>query len=68
MKCIWFDVCPMRWLEKKGKITNKWKKKYCEGDFKSCKRYQAEEKGIPHSDYLLPDGNMCCRDNKNSDI
>ncbi len=57
-KCKWFDVCPLRWLEAQGKITDKWRKQYCESNFTKCKRYQLEERGIPHSDYLLPDGSI----------
>ncbi len=55
-RCKWFDVCPLRRFEREGIIDNFYRKKYCEGEFEKCERYKAEEKGIPHSDYLLPDG------------
>ncbi|MCD6549921.1 uracil-DNA glycosylase [Candidatus Micrarchaeota archaeon] len=56
MRCKWFDVCPLRRFEAEGKISLEWRRRYCEGDFTRCRRYQLEEKGIPHSDYLMPDG------------
>lgn len=55
-KCKWFEVCPMRYLEHSGKISDKYRKEYCEKNWLKCKRYQLEEEGIPHSDNLLPDG------------
>ena len=35
----------------------KWKEQYCEREenWKNCKRYQLEEKGIPHEN-ILPNG------------
>jgi len=58
MKCKWLEICPLRMLEKEGKISNKWKKEYCESEdnWKNCKRYYLEEKGIEHED-ILPNGN-----------
>ena len=59
MVCKWFNVCPLRELEKRGKVSDKWRKEYCltKDNWKKCKRYQAEEKGIPH-DYMMPDGTI----------
>jgi len=59
-KCKWFSVCPLRNFELEGKISDKWKNKYClsEGNWKNCKRFQLEEKGEPHPDSMLPDGNI----------
>ncbi len=58
MTCKWINICPLRNLETKGKLDEKWKKQYCESDdnWKNCKRYELEEKGIYHLDNLLPDG------------
>jgi hypothetical protein len=60
MTCKWFDVCPLRRLEKEKKISEKWKKEYClsKSNYKNCKRFQLEEKGIEHSDNLLPNGEV----------
>ncbi len=58
MRCKWFFVCPLRGHEEQEKIDDSYRKKYCEGNWKSCKRYQLEEKGIEHSDDLLPDGSF----------
>ena len=55
MKCKWFDICPLREMEEKGEITKYYKKKYCLSDFKKCRRYQMEEKGLPHEN-MMPDG------------
>lgn len=41
-----------------GKLDEKWVKSYCKGDWESCVRYQMEEKGEPHPDWMLPDGNI----------
>ena len=43
-----------------GKLDNKWRKQYCESkdNWKNCKRYQMEEKGIVHPDNILPDGSI----------
>ena len=57
MTCKWLDICPLRELEKQGKISMEWKKEYCKSkdNWKNCKRYQLEEKGIPHEN-ILPNG------------
>jgi hypothetical protein len=57
MTCKWYAVCPLRSWERQGKISDKWKNEYCstEKNWKLCKRYQMEEKGIPHAN-ILPDG------------
>ena len=58
MTCKWYEVCPLRELERQRKISDEWKKEYCksENNWKNCKRYQLEEKGIYHSDNMLPNG------------
>ena len=60
MACKWLEVCPLRELEREGKIDEKWKKEYClsKNNWENCKRYQMEEKGIPHEDNLMPDGSV----------
>lgn len=58
MACKWINYCPLRKFEKEGKLDNKWRKQYCEGDFIKCKRYQLTEKGIHHPDNMLPDGTI----------
>jgi hypothetical protein len=55
-RCKWFITCPLRGMENKGVIGHKWRREYCEGNWKSCKRYWMEERGVPHPDTLLPDG------------
>jgi hypothetical protein len=58
MTCKWFDICPLRKFEKKNKINNDYKQEYClsKKNWKNCKRYIMEEKGIDHKDNLMPDG------------
>jgi len=58
MECKWINVCPLRRFEQQGKLSLKLKKEYCEKNFKACKRYQMEEKGIEHSDNMMPDGKI----------
>jgi len=60
MPCKWFAVCPLRRFEKQGKITNRWRKEYCESEknWMNCVRYQLEEKGEPHPDNMLPNGKI----------
>ena len=58
MYCKWINVCPLRIFEEKGTLDLRWKKEYCEKDFKKCKRYQMEEKGEAHSDNMLPNGKI----------
>ena len=41
-----------------GKIDKKWIELYCKGDWESCVRYQIEERGEYHPDWMLPDGTI----------
>ena len=56
--CKWYPVCPMRRFYEKGVLDRKWIELYCKGDWESCVRYQMEEKGEPHPDWMLPDGTL----------
>jgi hypothetical protein len=60
MACKWFSICPLRMLEKQGKITDKWKKEYClsENNWINCKRYQCEENGEYHPNKMMPDSSI----------
>lgn len=58
MRCRWFEVCPLRLLEKQGKIDLHWRNDYCKGDFKDCRRFKMEDKGEPHKDNMMPDGSF----------
>jgi len=60
MTCKWYNICPLRRLEKEGKISDRWKREYCESEnnWKNCKRYQMEERGEFHPDNLMPDGTI----------
>jgi hypothetical protein len=57
-QCKWYQVCPIKYFTDQGMLEDRWVKNYCLGDWASCKRYQAEESGIPHPDYMLPDGSF----------
>ncbi len=48
----------MKMYYEMGKLDKKWIDNYCKGDWKSCIRYQMEEQGVPHPDYMLPDGTL----------
>ena len=54
--CTWYPVCPMKWFYEEGKLEARWVEKYCHGNWKTCIRYQMEERGEPHPDNMLPDG------------
>ncbi|MBN2496923.1 MAG: uracil-DNA glycosylase [Deltaproteobacteria bacterium] len=54
--CKWHPVCPIRYYCEAGKLDCAWVERYCKGDWASCVRYQLEERGQPHPDWMLPDG------------
>ncbi|MFP4142813.1 MAG: uracil-DNA glycosylase [Thermoplasmata archaeon] len=56
--CKWYDICPMKRFYEEGEIKRKWVELYCKGDWKSCVRYQKEEKGEYHPDSMLPNGEI----------
>jgi len=56
--CKWYPVCPMRRFYEKGLLGKRWVELYCKGDWESCIRYQMEEVGEPHPDWMLPDGRL----------
>ena len=60
MPCKWYEICPLRRFEEEGSLSKKWVEEYCktENNWKNCKRYQLEEKGIEHPDNLLPNGEL----------
>ena len=60
MTCKWYSICPLRRLEKQGKLDSTWSQNYClsERNWKNCKRYQSEEKGLYHPDNMLPNGKI----------
>ncbi len=56
--CKWTVMCPMKWYFDKGRLDRKWIELYCKGDWESCVRYQKEENGVYHQDWMLPDGSL----------
>ena len=56
--CKWYPVCPMKRYYEKGVLDKKWIKLYCKGDYLSCVRYELEENGEYHQDWMLPDGSI----------
>jgi len=56
--CKWYPVCPMKKFYEKGKLSKAWVELYCKGDWESCIRYQMEERGELHPDWMLPDGSV----------
>ena len=56
--CKWYAVCPMKRFYEEGKLDKKWIELYCKGDWEICVRYQKEEKGEMHPDWMLPDGSL----------
>jgi DNA polymerase len=56
--CKWFSMCPMKWYYEEGKLEKKWIELYCKGLWSGCVRYQMEENGTYHPDWMLPDGSL----------
>ncbi len=56
--CKWYQVCPMKRYYEKGELDEKWIDQYCKGDYETCVRYQMEERGEPHPDNMLPNGEI----------
>jgi DNA polymerase len=56
--CKWYPVCPMKRFYENGILNKEWVELYCKGDWESCVRYQMEEMGKAHPDWMLPDGSI----------
>ena len=56
--CKWHSICPMKRYFEQGRLERKWIELYCKGDWKNCIRYQKEENGVYHPDWMLPDGSI----------
>ncbi|MFP4035825.1 MAG: uracil-DNA glycosylase [Desulfovermiculus sp.] len=56
--CKWHRLCPMRRFYEQGKLDRIWIELYCTGDWSRCVRFEKEEQGIPHPDWMLPDGTL----------
>ena len=56
--CKWYEVCPIKRYCDRGLLDTRWKDGYCLGEWNTCVRYEMEEKGIPHPDWMLPDGSI----------
>jgi hypothetical protein len=56
--CKWYPVCPIKRFYEEGKLEETWVEKYCWSNNKNCVRYQLEERGEPHPDNLLPNGEI----------
>jgi hypothetical protein len=48
----------MKCFYEAGKLDKKWVTDYCHGNWKACVRYQMEERGDPHPDNMLPNGQI----------
>lgn len=58
VRCRWYPICPMRKFYQKGLLDRFWIEVYCKGDWSSCIRFQKEEQGVYHPDWMLPDGSL----------
>jgi hypothetical protein len=60
MTCKWYSICPLRRFEEKGILDKSWAENYCQSidNWRNCKRYQLEEKGLYHPDNMLPNGDI----------
>ena len=57
-ECKWFFLCPMKRYQALGLLEERWIERYCRGDWERCARYQLEERGEDHPDWMLPDGTL----------
>ena len=57
-ECKWFTSCPMKRFYEAGRLKGKWIELYCKGDWGNCVRYEMEEQGHYHPDWMLPDGSL----------
>jgi hypothetical protein len=57
-ECRWYRVCPMKRYYEQGVLAARWVNDYCRGDWGRCIRYQMEEAGRPHPDWMRPDGQL----------
>lgn len=56
--CKWFSMCPLKRLYDEDMLEPKWIELYCKGLWSTCVRYQIEENGSYHPDWMLPDGSL----------
>lgn len=56
--CKWNISCPMRQFWLQGQLDEKWIQLNCRGDWENCIRFQMEEHGEYHPDWMLPDGTI----------
>jgi len=56
--CKWYPVCPMKRFYEERRLAREWIELYCKGDWENCVRYQMEERGKPHPNWMLPDGSL----------
>lgn len=56
--CKWLELCPMKRFYEQGKLKKKWIQNYCKGDYQKYKRFQMEGGGEPHTDCMLPNGEI----------
>ncbi len=57
-ECKWYACCPMKRFYEQGRLERKWIELYCRGLWQNCIRYQKEENGDYHPDWMLPDGSL----------
>jgi len=57
-ECKWYPCCPMKRFYEQGRLPRKWIELYCKGLWQRCTRYQKEETGEYHPDWMLPDGSL----------
>jgi hypothetical protein len=48
----------MKRFYERGILEKKWIQNYCKDNYHECIRFQMEEKGKPHPDNMLPNGEV----------
>ncbi len=56
--CEYYLSCPMKRFFEEGKLNKEWIENYCFRGGENCKRHKLADKGIPHPDNMLPNGEI----------
>ena len=57
-ECKWYSMCPIKRFYETGRLEIQWIELYCKGYWEQCVRYEMEENGHYHPDWMLPDGSL----------
>lgn len=56
MACLYHPRCNLAALFTSRSAMLRWRREYCEGEYRECQRFQLEQAGQPVPEGLLPNG------------